>query len=310
MASELLNDIHYLDSIQYLERLFLWAVFYSFLGWVYESILVSVQERRPVNRGFLNGPLCPIYGAGAALAIVVLTPLKDVPAAPAVMFMLGALGASVLEYVTSWAMERIFHARWWDYSHFRFNINGRVCLIGAIVFGVFGIIIVDVTQPWVEHWTDMIPTTAFHILVSVLFVACLSDFIVTVVGFSGFHRRLAEFARVLERGRERMADGVNLLDGVSLLDVSEALQQYTDAAAGRLQTYRDAATGKVRRLSENLTENMPKPSVPSVPVAKLYGKLLGALNFQQRRMLSSFPRMTSDEYGDLIKKLREKLVRK
>ncbi|MBW3087250.1 putative ABC transporter permease [Bifidobacterium sp. 82T24] len=288
------------DAVLYLERLFLWAVLYSFLGWVYESILVSIQERRPVNRGFLNGPLCPIYGAGAALAIVVLTPIKDVPAAPVVMFLLGALGASVLEYVTSWTMEKIFHARWWDYSHFRFNINGRICLIGAIVFGVFGIIIVDVTQPWVEHWTDMIPMPAFHILVCVLALACLVDFIVTVVGFSGFHERLGEFARVLERGRDKVADRLDDLGG---LEMGDALRQYTDAAADRLQTYRSAATGKVRRLSENL------PNAP-VPVTRLYGRLLGALNYQQRRMLRSFPRMTSTEYGDLIRKLREKLVRR
>lgn len=283
-------------TVLYIEHLFLWSVLYSFLGWVYESILVSIQERRPVNRGFLNGPLCPIYGAGAVLAIVVLTPLRNIPAAPVVMFLLSALGASALEYATSWTMERIFHARWWDYSHFRFNINGRICLIGAIIFGVFGIIIVDVAQPWVERWTAMIPMPAFHILAAVLALACLVDFIVTVVGFIGFHERLGEFTRLLERGKERMADRI---------DLGGALQQYTDAAADRLQTYRDAATGKVRRLSENLPD-MPVP----VPVTRLYGRLLGALSYQQRRMLRSFPRMTSPEYGDLIRKLREKLVRK
>ncbi|MCZ4428067.1 putative ABC transporter permease, partial [Bifidobacterium breve] len=104
-----------------LEHLFLWFVLYSFIGWIYESILVSVMERRLVNRGFLNGPLCPIYGAGAALAIALLHNMHN----PIMIFLISAIGASVLEYVTSWAMEKMFHARWWDYSDYRFNLQGR-----------------------------------------------------------------------------------------------------------------------------------------------------------------------------------------
>ena len=94
-----------------LEYLFLWFLFYSFAGWVYESILVSVSERRLVNRGFLNGPICPIYGCGAVLAIVLLHDLHN----PFAVFLISSIGACMLEYVTSWGMEKLFHARWWDY---------------------------------------------------------------------------------------------------------------------------------------------------------------------------------------------------
>lgn len=110
----------------FVEKLFLWFLFYSFCGWVYESILVSILERRPVNRGFLNGPLCPIYGAGAVGAVVVLGQVHN----PLVVFLFSMVGASILEYVTSWVMEALFHARWWDYSDYKFNLNGRICLLG------------------------------------------------------------------------------------------------------------------------------------------------------------------------------------
>ena len=103
-----------------IEYLLLWFLLYSCVGWVYESVLVSVLERRWVNRGFLNGPICPIYGAGAVLGILLLSGLRD---HPVIIFLISALGASVLEFVTSWAMEKIFHARWWDYSDYRFNIQ-------------------------------------------------------------------------------------------------------------------------------------------------------------------------------------------
>ena len=101
-----------------LEYLFLWFLLYAFIGWVYESVLVSVSERRWVNRGFLNGPLCPIYGCGAVLAIVLLHDFTN----PIEIFLISSFGASILEYITSWGMEKLFHARWWDYSHYRFNI--------------------------------------------------------------------------------------------------------------------------------------------------------------------------------------------
>ena len=90
----------------FVEKLFLWFLLYSFCGWVYESILVSILERRPVNRGFLNGPLCPIYGVGAVGAVVVLGQVHN----PLVVFLFSMVGASILEYVTSWVMEALFHA--------------------------------------------------------------------------------------------------------------------------------------------------------------------------------------------------------
>lgn len=128
------------------EHLFLWFLLYSCVGWIYESILVSILEKHWVNRGFLNGPVCPIYGAGAALGILLLSGLKG---HPVLIFLISALGASVLEYITSWAMEKMFHARWWDYSDYRFNIQGRVSLLGAVVFGAAGIGLIEFAQPWV-----------------------------------------------------------------------------------------------------------------------------------------------------------------
>lgn len=98
-----------------LEHYFLWFLFYSFVGWMYESILVSCQQHRLVNRGFLNGPLCPIYGTGAILGVAILGNVHN----PIIIFLISMVGATILEYTTSWVMEQLFHARWWDYSNFR-----------------------------------------------------------------------------------------------------------------------------------------------------------------------------------------------
>ena len=178
-----------------IEHLFLWFLLYSFLGWVYETILVSVQERRFVNRGFLNGPLCPIYGVGAVLASLLLDGLSG---RPVVLFLASALGASVLEYATSWAMERLFHARWWDYTDFRFNLNGRICLLGAVVFGLGGVVIVRVIQPQVEYWTGLMPLPVVHWLSVVCLLLLIIDLTVTVAGIAHFDDSLAAFTDIVQ----------------------------------------------------------------------------------------------------------------
>ena len=114
-------------------KVFLWFILYSFFGWVYESTLCSITSRSLVNRGFLNGPLCPVYGFGALTVILAFWREPDI--SPWNLFFSSMVLTCTLEYITSWAMEKLFHARWWDYSEYRYNINGRVCLLGALAFG-------------------------------------------------------------------------------------------------------------------------------------------------------------------------------
>ena len=121
-----------------IETWFLWLMIYSIIGWVYESTICSIGHRKLINRGFLNGPVCPIYGTGAVLVLLVLGRIQN----PVLLFFAGALVTCSLEYLTSWLMEKLFHARWWDYSKRKFNIGGRVCLIGAVVFGAFSVVLV------------------------------------------------------------------------------------------------------------------------------------------------------------------------
>ena len=110
-----------------MQKLFLYFIIYSFLGWAIESAYVSVLQRRLINRGFLNGPLCPIYGTGAMLITIILGRFTDVPT----VFVFGIAITTVLEYIVGFLLEKLFSARWWDYSSHRFNINGRVSLLSS-----------------------------------------------------------------------------------------------------------------------------------------------------------------------------------
>jgi uncharacterized membrane protein len=172
----------------YIETLFLWFVIYSILGWIYETILCSVRRKRFINRGFLNGPYCPIYGCGAVLDILLLEKITN----PVLLFLAAALLTGVLEYFTSLTMEKLFHARWWDYSDKKFNFNGRVYLTGVIAFGIFSLVLILFLHPAVSIHTKILPETLRTAVVATLFSILLIDTIYTMAKFSEFEKVLQE----------------------------------------------------------------------------------------------------------------------
>lgn len=127
-------------------ELFLLYITYSVLGWCGEMLYCSIPKGHICEkRGFLNGFLCPIYGHGALLVLYCLHGgFKN----PVLTFIFGAIVTSILEYFTSWIMEKLFHMRWWDYSHYKFQINGRVCLLNSACFGLASVLLCHVVQPW------------------------------------------------------------------------------------------------------------------------------------------------------------------
>ena len=135
-------------------ELFLLYIAYSTLGWCGEMLYCSIPKGHICEkRGFLNGFLCPIYGHGALLVLYCLHGgFKN----PVLTFIFGAIVTSILEYFTSWIMEKLFHMRWWDYSHYKFQINGRVCLLNSACFGLASVLLCHVVQPWLwAHITGL-----------------------------------------------------------------------------------------------------------------------------------------------------------
>jgi len=126
----------------------------SMMGWLMEVICKLIEFRRFINRGFLLGPYCPIYGFGAVLITLLLSRHAD---EPLTVFVLGLVICGTLEYLTSYLMEKLFNARWWDYSHRRFNLNGRVCAGTLIPFGLLGLMLVYFIKPGLFSLFDRIP---------------------------------------------------------------------------------------------------------------------------------------------------------
>ena len=158
-------------------ELFLYFMFYSFLGWGMETCYCSVCERRLVPRGFLYGPICPIYGAGVLLMILFFTPLKR----NLVLFYAAAVAVmSSWEYLVSWALEATTHVKYWDYSNFRYNLKGRICLWVALVWGVLSYIVIFYIHPPVEARFASIPLSLKYALCGILLSVLLADAALTI----------------------------------------------------------------------------------------------------------------------------------
>lgn len=150
---------------------------FSFLGWLMEVMLVIFKERKIVNRGFLIGPCCPIYGFGGLIMTLLLQNIKN---NPILLFLLSLLICSVLEYETSYVMEKLFHARWWDYSNRKFNINGRICLTNMIAFGLLGCLIIYILDPIYFEKIKYLSTQILNIICIILLALFLIDSIFSI----------------------------------------------------------------------------------------------------------------------------------
>ena len=154
---------------------FLLFMTYSIAGWLMEVICKLIQYKRFINRGFLIGPYCPIYGYGALLITFLLRKYVD---DPIVLFVMSVLICGILEYITSYIMEKLFKARWWDYSKRKFNLNGRICLGTIIPFGILGLLIMYIFNPFILEKLENLPEIVLNILSISLFVVYIVDNII------------------------------------------------------------------------------------------------------------------------------------
>lgn len=162
---------------------FILFIIYSFLGWCMEMVVCYFASKKWVNRGFLLGPICPIYGVGCLIILILLKRYLD---DPIVLFVMAVVLCSILEYFTSYLMEKLFKARWWDYSDKKYHINGRICLENAILFGLLGLLLSYVINPFVVKMLGFVPTLVFNIVAFIILVIFIVDYIISFKVISGF----------------------------------------------------------------------------------------------------------------------------
>ena len=233
---------------------------YSFFGWIWESCYVSLREHRWVNCGFMHGPMLPLYGSGAVSVLIITLPVRDnLP----LVFIMGMIGATLLEFFTGMVMESLFHVRYWDYSHLKFNVKGYICPVASLCWGVFSIMMVKVVHIPIEEVILKIPMAIADGLAFVLTVVAAVDFTQSFNEAMDMKKMLAQLdetkvqiRKLQERIREASEDMSEKLR-TAAGEVPEKLRSAAATAGempGRLRTAAGDRSEKLRTAAGNRSE--------------------------------------------------------
>lgn len=250
--------------------LVLFFTVYSFIGWLSESLYCSIPARRFINRGFLSGPVCPVYGFGAVLVIGILTPIRQ---NLFFLFAAAVVLTSTLEYVTALVLETVFHTKYWDYSDNPFNLRGRVCLLNSVLFGVMSVVAVSVIHPALSALIGGILPVAQAVLAVFFLCAYALDTALSVNAMHSLNGRLDELQKVLDEIGERAR--------CATAEKREALQ------VSFLDRLDEATKARVRLVYESKS------------------KLESILRPVQRRLIRAFPHMKSLRSNESLQRVRE-----
>lgn len=214
----------------YISTLFIWFILYSIIGWVYETAFCSIKQLQWDNRGMLIGPYCPIYGVGAVLDVLLCSGLADAR----YVFIACMLGSAVLEYLTSYATERLFHAVWWDYSRLPFNLHGRICLSCSVGFGIAGLIVLYGIHPYMKSLTTPIPRDVQELLALLFMAVFAADCTLTADSLAQINVKLEtamhaidsqiseKYNHFIENTKQNLSEGIDTLKGkISLEEYRE-----------------------------------------------------------------------------------------
>lgn len=205
----------------------LWYFYiYGFLGWCSEVAFAAIAHGKFVNRGFVNGPICSIYGFGVMSVLLVLGPLKS---SLWLLFGGSVLFTSVIEYFTGWVLEKVFHDKWWDYSKRPLNIKGYVCLEFSVLWGIACVFVVDVFQPLVAKFVDLIPKKLGWVLLGTFSALWIADNIITAMEIRKLPKKLRAL-QAIEDSLTAISDEIGEEIYIRASDAKDrGMEVYTDA---------------------------------------------------------------------------------
>lgn len=253
---------------------------YCFIGWIWECCYVSLKKRKWVNRGFLYGPWLPIYGSGAIIILFTTLPVAEsIP----LVFLVGMISASLLEYATGAVMERIFHVRYWDYSHNPFNLNGHICLGASLGWGLFSVILIRLVHPPVAKIVCALSgeiADATSVILAIIFSIDVTKSVQNALDFKELLEKITDGNEALERLEEHYTQLSEKLNGrseqlkVRLSEIEQNIgkkTEYLQASIRKIETNIAAEKLKNYRKAISILERNPSA------VSKKYQKALSEL---------------------------------
>ena len=303
-----------------------WLLFffiYCFLGWVWESCYVSAKNREWINRGFLHGPMLPIYGSGAIIVLLCTIGVRD---QIVLTFLFGMIGATILEYVTGACMERLFRVRYWDYSHMPLNLKGYICLPVSLGWGVFSVLLMRVIHVPIENLVLQIPER----IAEVVSVVCSSAFAVDFTLSFSEAMDLRDMLIRLSDSNEKIQRLQKRLEVVSAF-AEDGLMQYQMKREERKMSRKEFLERMIERQRENRRmmlvelidrvnesidaglekrEELQKSKPQIEQEFKNIGSLTNRAARRSARLLHRNPNTVSKRYAEALKQVQEMLKKK
>ena len=268
-----------------------WLIIYSFFGWVWETCYVSVKSGKFVNRGFINGPLCTIYGFGAVSVYMILRPFSD---NLLYLYLGGIVVATALEYVTAVLMESIFHTSWWDYSDNKFNSQGRICLGASLGWGAFTVILFKVLHPFVESIVILYPVYVGEIGICVIGVGYVVDFAFSAAAAFRIHEKLPVIEAAMEQAKGEM-----------LVKMHEKIASVGFAKEATLESVKERL-GDVEVLKEMEQKRAAITAEISAELQKRKEAMAAKVGHNMQRFVKAYPNLNRGYKLHNLKNLRNK----
>lgn len=299
---------------------FQWILFffiYCFFGWIWESCYVSVREHKWVNRGFLHGPLIPIYGFGAVAVLFVTIPVRD---HLVLVYILGMIGATLLEYVTGAVMEKIFKVRYWDYSGKFLNLNGHICLMASLAWGAFSVLMIRYIHAPVEKAVLWMQADVAQIVVVAMVVALAVDATQSfneAMDLKEIIERMAESSQELKRIQKRVDVIVAVIDADiqgykktlgGYLSAERLMKELSETISEYLERARDKSEGAahgIREEIERMCDEMRRLQESLGRQQQKMGEMKGRRYLRSVRLLRRNPGAVSKNYREALEEVMQ-----
>lgn len=265
-----------------------WLAFffiYCFIGWCIESAIVSIENKKLVNRGFLKLPLLPIYGTGAIAILLVCLPVRE---SILKVYFVGMICATILEYIVGYLMEVIFKTKYWDYSNDKFNYKGRICLESSLFWGVLSVLLIKFIHTYIEGIVLAIHEYNLEILVSCIFaMTCIDAFI------------SAKEAIDLNKVLKKISSLRNEIESITS-EIEEVLKS----------GYKDISYVSAKELIGSTKEKVESLKVRLVKATEKRREEISKINLVKTRLIKNNPTVYSIQFNDALKEIKDKLLNK
>ena len=275
---------------------------YSIIGWMIEVSYHAVTMGKVVNRGFLNGPLCPVYGSGVLMVLMVVDLCgewfgfeTDLSRAKVIeLFIIGIIFATLIELIAGFLLDQLFHARWWDYRDRRFNLNGYICLEFSIYWGLGIAFVLRVIQPVFENIVSSIPVKISWILLSAFYLIFIIDIVLTVLTILKLNKQL-EKMRDMESAIQKLSGSMSEFIGTSTIKTVEKINESQDKVEHAKDELKEDIRDRIDKTKADLED-----SYKHLRLMIRYQRIFG-----MGRVITSISKRGNKMYQDILDKIRQ-----